>query len=89
MDLGNEMNRRERLKLLLKSQLFYFGALLLVAGLLICSIVDDKKYGAQIPGSHLGTGRLHYLPLGLQTDRDLLLLTGKSGASKGGVLVWD
>ncbi|HEY1719422.1 MAG TPA: hypothetical protein VGH42_14175 [Verrucomicrobiae bacterium] len=49
------MNHRERLKLLLRSQLFYAGALMAIAGLVVCSIVDEKD-GAQIVGAILAQG---------------------------------
>ncbi|HEY3762345.1 MAG TPA: hypothetical protein VGN23_11420 [Verrucomicrobiae bacterium] len=50
------MNHRERLRLLLRSQLFYIAVLIFVAGLVILSVVDQNDTGAQIPGAILVQG---------------------------------
>jgi hypothetical protein len=50
------MNHRERLKLLVRSQLFYFGALMFVVGVAICSNVDQNNFDAQLPAAILAQG---------------------------------
>jgi hypothetical protein len=51
------VNHRERLKLLLRSQLFHLGALIFVAGVILLSLIDDKNF-AQIPAGILAQAGL-------------------------------
>ena len=50
------MNHRARLKLLLRSPLFYFGAFMLVTCIAICSIFDEKNNDAQLAAAIFGQG---------------------------------